>query len=386
MRDEVYVTELDVSVVLPCLNESATIRACVEKALRSFEVGKLRGEVILSDNGSTDGSQEIAAQAGARVVHAAKRGYGSAYINGIAHAHAPIIVMGDSDDTYDFGEVPRLVAKIREGYDMVLASRLRGKILPGAMPWLHRYVGTPILTGILNLLFGLGVSDAHTGMRAFTREAYDKLNLRTLGMEYASEMIVTAAQARLRIAEVPITYYPRLGESKLNTWRDGWRHLRYLLLRSPTTLFILPGLVFVILGWIPLIALANGPITLGKFFIDFHYMIVGSALAMLGLQILLLGLQGKSYLVANGLDRRDALIDWIRAHVSMERGLLVGLILLASGLGLGLYIVFIWAQHSFANINELRLGLLGLTLGVSGTQIIFSSLFLSLLDIEAKDL
>ena len=207
--------------------------------MRPFERSKLRGEVIVSENGSTDGSQEIATQAGARVVHAAKRGYGSAYINGIAHDRAPIIVMGDSDDTYDFGEVPRLVAKIREGYDLVLASRLRGKILPKAMPWLHRYVGNPILTGILNSLFGLRVSDAHTGMRAFRREAYDKLNLRTLGMEYASEMVVTAAQARLKIAEVPITYYPRLGESSsiLARWLAA---LALSLLRSPTTLFIYP--------------------------------------------------------------------------------------------------------------------------------------------------
>lgn len=376
---------LDVSVVLPCLNEAKTVGRCVEKAVRAFEVGGLRGEVVVSDNGSTDGSQAIAAKAGARVVHAARRGYGSAYIHGIAEARAPIVVMADSDDTYDLGEVSRLVAKVREGYDMVLASRLRGMILPGAMPWLHRYVGNPILTGLLNLLFGLRVSDAHTGMRAFTREAYDRLNLRTTGMEYASEMIVTAAQARLKIAEVPITYHPREGESKLNTWRDGWRHLRYLLLRSPTALFILPGLAMMILGWLPVIALAPGPITLGRFFFDFHYMIVGSALALLGLQALLLGLQGKSYLVARGLDRRDAMIDWFQCHVTLERGLLVGLILMAVGLGIGIQIIIIWARHDFANINELRSGLLALTLGVSGTQIVFSSLFLSLLDIQVRE-
>jgi len=253
------------------------------------------------------------------------------------------------------------------------------------MPWLHRYVGNPILTGLLNLLFGLRVSDAHTGMRAFTREAYDRLSLRTTGMEYASEMIVTAAQARLKIAEVPATYYPRAGQSKLNTWRDGWRHLRYLLLRSPTALFILPGLLMVILGWLPLIALASGPLTVNGFFFDFHYMIVGSALALLGLQALLLGLQGKSYLVARGLDRRDTLIDWFQSHVTLERGLLVGLLLVVIGLGIGLHIVLIWAEHDFANINELRSGLMALTLSVSGTQIMFSSLFLSLLDIQVRE-
>lgn len=376
---------LDVSVVLPCLNESKTVGRCVEKALHAFESCGLHGEVVVSDNGSIDGSPEIATQVGARVVHARRRGYGSAYLHGLAEARAPIIVMADSDDTYDLGEVPRLVAKVREGYDMVLASRLRGNILPGAMPWLHRYVGNPILTAVLNLLFGLRVSDAHTGMRAFTREAYDRLNLRTTGMEFASEMIVNAAQMQLRIAEVPITYYPRQGESKLDTWRDGWRHLRYLLLRSPTALFIWPGLLLMALGWLPLIVLAPGPLTVGRFFFDFHYMIVGSALALLGLQTLLLGLQGKRYLVSRGLDRRDPLIAWLQSHVTLRRGLLVGLLFLVIGLGLGLNILVIWARHNFANINELRSGLLALSLSVSGTQIMFSSLFLSLLDIQVRE-
>lgn len=376
---------VEVSVVLPCLNEAKTVGQCVEKALRAFEASGLRGEVVVSDNGSTDGSQEIAARAGARVVHARRRGYGSAYLYGIAQARGSIIVMADSDDTYDLGEVPRLAAKVRQGYDMVLASRLRGAILPGAMPWLHRYVGNPILTGALNLLFGLQVSDAHTGMRAFSREAYDQLNLRTTGMEFASEMIVSAAQSRLRIAEVPITYYPRQGESKLDTWRDGWRHLRYLLLRSPTALFIWPGVLMMVLGWTPLILLAPGPLTVGALFFDFHYMIVGSALALLGLQTLLLGLQGKRYLVSRGLERQDRPIAWLQSHVTLERGLLVGLLFLVAGLGLGLNIVVVWARHHFANINELRAGLLALSLSVSGTQIMFSSLFLSLLDIQVRE-
>ncbi len=379
------IAPLDVSIVLPCLNEAATVGRCVEKAKRALEASGLRGEIIVSDNGSTDGSQSVAMESGARVVHAERRGYGSAYIHGIAAARAPVIVIADSDDTYDLGDVPRLFAKVREGCDLVLASRLKGRILPGAMPWLHRRVGNPVLTGLLNLLFGVQLSDTHTGMRAFTREAYDRMNLRTTGMEYASEMIVSAAQVRMKIAEVPITYYPRAGESKLNTWRDGWRHLRYLMLRSPTALFILPGVLFTALGWLPLVALAPGPITLGRYFFDFHYMIVGSALALLGMQTLLLGLQGKSYLVARGLDRRDGLIDWFQSHVTLERGLLFGSLLLVVGAGVGINIFLIWAEHSFANINELRSGLLALTLSVSGTQIIFSSLFLSLLDIEARD-
>lgn len=376
---------LDVSLVLPCLNEAATVGICVEKALRAMHQAGLNGEVVVADNGSTDGSPEIAAAAGARVIHVPRRGYGAAYLEGNAHALAPIMVMADSDDTYDLSQIPDLVAKVREGYDMVLASRLGGTIMPGAMPWLHRYVGNPVLTGLLNLLYGLRVSDAHTGMRAYTRAAYDRLNLRTTGMEYASEMIVTAGQARLKIAEIPTTYFPRASESKLNTWRDGWRHLRYLLLRSPTALFLLPGLLLLVLGWLPLIALAPGPLTLGPFFIDFHVMIVGSAAALLGLQLVLLGVQGKRYLVAHGLDHRDAWIDWFERHVTLERALLFGLALVAIGAAFGLYIFLIWAENNFANINELRRGLLALTLTVSGTQVIFSALFLSLLEIQIKE-
>lgn len=374
----------EVSLVLPCLNEAATVATCVEKALAAFAESGLKGEVVVCDNGSTDGSAELAAQAGARVVHEPRRGYGSAYLSGIAAARAPVIAMADADDTYDLRELPRLVEKLREGYDMVLGSRLGGSVLPGAMPWLHRYVGNPLLTGVLNLFFDLKIKDAHTGLRVFTRAAYDRLNLHTTGMEFASEMIVSAGQARLKVAEAPITYYPRAGESKLNTWRDGWRHLRYLMLRSPTHLFLLPGIVLVLLGWLPLVVLARGPLTIGALFFDFHYMIVGSALALLGLQLITLGVHGKTYLVARGLERPDRLITWVQRYVTLERGLLVGLILLAIGLGFGVHIVLIWARHGFENIFELRSGLVALTLSVSGTQIMFGTLFLSLLQIQAR--
>ncbi|MBI3761443.1 MAG: glycosyltransferase family 2 protein [Chloroflexi bacterium] len=374
-----------VSVVLPCLNEERTVGACVRKARAAFAAAGLDGEVVVADNGSTDRSVAMAAEAGARVAHESRRGYGSAYLKGIAEARGQYIVIADSDDTYDLGEVPALVAELRKGADMVLGSRLRGTIKPGAMPWLHRYVGNPILTGLLNLLFGLRASDAHTGLRAFTREAYDRLNLRTTGMEFASEMIIAAGQAGLKVAEVPITYYPRAGESKLRSFRDGWRHLRYMLLRSPTHLFLLPGVLLMVLGWLPLIALAGGPIVVGSYFIDFHYMIVGSALALLGLQLLLLGLSAKTYLAARGLERPDPWLAWLRSRFSLERGLLIGLILLAAGLGLGAKIVVVWAEHHFENIFELRTGLIALTLSVSGTQLIFSSSFLSLFGITTRE-
>ncbi len=378
-------TAPEVSVVLPCLNEALTVSYCVQQALKAIADSGLRGEVIVSDNGSSDGSPELAKKAGARIVHESRRGYGSAYLCGIAAARAPIIIMADADNTYDLREIPRLVAKLREGYDIVLGSRLGGVIHPGAMPWLHRYVGNPILTGLLNRLFQLHLQDAHTGLRAFTRTGYDRLELRTTGMEFASEMIVNAGQQRLKVAEVPITYHPRAGESKLNTWRDGWRHLRYLMLRSPTHLFLIPGITLVLLGWLPLIALATGPQVVLGFFFDFHYMIAGSAVALLGLQLLALGVHGKTYLIANNLEHPDQMMKWLQKNFTLERGLLSGLALLLIGIGFGMRILIIWAQHGFENLFELRIGLIALTLSVSGTQVIFAALFLSLLQIRAQN-
>ncbi|MDP6792845.1 MAG: glycosyltransferase family 2 protein, partial [Anaerolineales bacterium] len=310
---------------------------------------------------------------------------GSAYLCGIGAARAPIIIMADADNTYDLREIPRLVAKLREGYDIVLGSRLGGVIHPGAMPWLHRYVGNPILTGLLNRLFKLHLQDAHTGLRAFTRTIYDRLEMRTTGMEFASEMIVNAGQKHLKVAEVPITYHPRAGESKLNTWRDGWRHLRYLMLRSPTHLFLIPGMTLVLLGWLPLIALATGPQVVLGFFFDFHYMIAGSAVALLGLQLLALGVHGKTYLIANNLEHPDQMMKWLQENFTLERGLLSGLALLLIGIGFGMRILIIWAQHGFENLFELRIGLIALTLSVSGTQVMFAALFLSLLQIRAQN-
>lgn len=378
-------TAPEVSVVLPCLNEALTVGSCVKQALKALAASGLRGEVIVSDNGSSDGSPELAKKAGARIVHEPRRGYGSAYLCGIGAARAPIIIMADADNTYDLREIPRLVAKLREGYDIVLGSRLGGVIHPGAMPWLHRYVGNPILTGLLNRLFKLHLQDAHTGLRAFTRTSYDRLEMRTTGMEFASEMIVNAGQKHLKVAEVPITYHPRAGESKLNTWRDGWRHLRYLMLRSPTHLFLIPGMTLVLLGWLPLIALATGPQVVLGFFFDFHYMIAGSAVALLGLQLLALGVHGKTYLIANNLERPDQMMKWLQENFTLERGLLSGLALLLIGIGFGMRILIIWAQHGFENLFELRIGLIALTLSVSGTQVMFAALFLSLLQIRAQN-
>ena len=233
--------EIEVSVVMPCLNEEATVGACIEKAHRTLKRLGLRGEVIVADNGSTDASVPIAESLGARVVHQPIRGYGAAYQAGIQAARGKYILIGDSDDTYDFTDLERFITPLRNGYDFVMGSRFKGEILKGAMSWSHRTIGNPILSGILRWFFHTSISDAHCGMRAFTREAYEVMQLQTTGMEFASEMVIKVVQADLKLCEVPITYYPRQGESKLNSFRDAWRHLRFMLLLSPTHLFVLPG-------------------------------------------------------------------------------------------------------------------------------------------------
>jgi len=220
---------MEISIVMPCLNEAKTISACIMKAKRVLKEMGVDGEIIVADNGSIDGSDLIASSLGARIVHQPKKGYGSAYIAGFKATQGKYIVCADSDDTYDFGEMPKFIRLLEDGYDLVMGSRLKGKMLAGAMPWLHRYIGNPILTGILNLLFRAGVSDAHCGMRAFTKEAYEAMKLNAEGMEFASEMVIKAVEKGLRIGEVPIKYYPRAGESKLRTFRDGWRHLRFMI-------------------------------------------------------------------------------------------------------------------------------------------------------------
>src|SRR6202030_1655336 len=236
-----------VSVVIPCLNEAENIQLCVTAALRALERMGVPGEVVVADNGSEDASARLAEDAGARVVVERRRGYGSAYLAGFAASNGRYIVMADADLTYDFNEIPRFVAALEDGAEMVIGDRM-DNIQPGAMPWLHRYVGNPILTGLLNLFFRTGVNDAHCGMRAVRRDVLPRLDLRTTGMEFASEMVIRAAKENLRIAEFPIEYHPRGGESKLSSFRDGWRHLRFLLVHSPTYLFVVPGLVMSVIG------------------------------------------------------------------------------------------------------------------------------------------
>jgi len=363
---------VEISIVMPCLNEEATIGACVEKAREGIRRMAVSGEIVVADNGSTDRSVALAQSLGARVIRVTKRGYGAAYRGGIAAARGRLIVMGDSDDTYDFTVIDQLVAPLAQGADLVLGSRLLGDIAPGAMPWLHRYIGNPVLSATLNFFFHTRISDTHSGLRAFSRATYDRLGLRTSGMEFASEMLIAAAREGCRIVEVPIVYHARAGESKLRSFRDGWRHLRLLLIYSPTHLFTWPGVTMAAVGLAFLLALARGPIRVGPAFFDYHFMFVGSLLAMLGTQVAALGVFARSALKAP---------SWF----TLERGLVVGGVLFAIGLTINVSIFLEWVGSGFGPLSAVRRAILGLTFMVVGAQVGFSSFYLDLLRLAAHE-
>lgn len=374
--------EMEVSIVMPCLNESRTISVCVVKALSTLKNLDISGEVIVADNGSTDGSQFLATKAGARVVNVEEKGYGAAYLGGIPETKGKFIIIGDSDDTYDFTDLKRFIQPLRDGYDFVIGNRLSGSIEKGAMPWANRYIGNPFLSAFLNLLFKTGVSDAHCGMRAFTRDAFEKMQLKTVGMEFASEMVIKASQARLKIKQFPITLHKSKYDRKphLRPLPDGWRHLRFMLIYSPTHLFIFPGTILLILGFIPLLALQWGAIKIGGHAYDYHFMVLGSLLAILGFQIINLGIYAKAYSFEKKLIKEDSYFKRFYRWFKLEKGIYWGLLLTGIGLVFMFYILakFFWGHFVF----EIRIAILSMTLIVLGVQIIFSSFLLSLIIIS----
>jgi hypothetical protein len=372
---------VEVSVVIPCLNEAASIERCVRRARDALEGEEWQGEVIVADNGSDDGSAQLAGAAGALVVHEPRRGYGSAYLAGLAAARGQYIVMADADLTYDFADIPRFVEALDAGADLVMGDRMKG-IEPGAMSWLHRYVGNPVLTGILNLFFRTGVRDAHCGMRALRREALPQLDLRTTGMEFASEMVIRAGKERLAIAEIPIHYHPREGESKLSSFRDGWRHLRFLLVHSPTWLFIVPGVVTAVLGAIIALTVLLQIEIFGREW-DLHSMVAGALLMIVGTQVVALGLCAHAY-GTYYMGERDAWFDSMRARFRLEHGLLLGGVLMFAGLAVAGVIVGIWADRGFGALSEERLAVLAAALFIIGMQVFFSSFLLSILGLRRQ--
>jgi glycosyltransferase involved in cell wall biosynthesis len=373
-----------VSVVMPCLDEAAGVGRCVEKARRAFAAMGVPGEVVVVDNGSTDGSPEIAAAAGARVVHEPRRGYGSAYLRGFQEARGRYLVMGDADDSYDFSDLPRFVAPLLAGgCDMVMGTRLKGEILPGAMPWSHRWIGNPILSGMLKLLFRTRVSDSHCGMRAFTRVAYERMGLRTTGMEFASEIVVNALRNRLRIEEIPITYHPRQGTSKLNGLRDAWRHVRFMLLFSPSYLFQLPGLVLVLLGGLVMLALAGGPRRLFGHLWYYHPLLLGALALILGYNLILFDGLAKTFSMGAGFARPE---QWLRRFeiFTLERGLVAGGVVFLAGAALEGKIIFDWVHSGFGAMMAVRGITIGMIAMVLGLQTAFASFLVSLMLIKRR--
>ncbi|MCW3017765.1 MAG: glycosyl transferase family 2 [Solirubrobacterales bacterium] len=367
------------SVIIPCLNEAENIEQCVTAAWSAIELAGIAGEVIVADNGSEDGSAELAELAGAYVVHEPRRGYGSAYIAGFAAARGAYIVMADADLTYDFNEIPRFLGELQDGADMVIGDRMQN-IHPGAMPWLHRYIGNPLLSRFLNLLFHTGVRDAHCGMRAFRRDRLERLALRTTGMEFASEMVVRAAKERLDIREIPIEYHPRGGESKLSSFRDGWRHLRFLLLHSPNHLFILPGALMAALGgFVALTVLAHLSLLERQW--SLHTLIGGSLLLIIGAQLVGLGLCAHAY-ATYFMGERDAWFDRARERLQLEHGLMLGSAVALVGLALIVVIVIDWIEGGLGSLSQERTAIFAATLLVLGIQIVFTSFLLSILGLR----
>lgn len=364
------------SVVMPTLNEEEGIEECIRQVEQAFDRLDVTGEIVISDS-STDRTPEIAREMGARVVSPDRRGYGYAYRYGIERAQGDIIAIGDADTTYDFGELPKLLQPVVEGEaDMVLGSRLEGEILPGSMPPLHKFVGNPLLTKLLNVFYGTDVSDAHSGMRVFTREAYERMELSSTGMEFASEMVMEAGANDLVIHEVPITYHPRSGEAKLNSFRDGWRHVRFMLLNAPGYLFTWPGFFLAGSGLL-LLVLAQSGLAVGSLDPGTNSVIAGSLLLVVGSQAVGFGafatLAGEPI---NGAD--DRLTSALMEHVQLEHGATIGVLLFVIGAAVAVFGLFQWATVGFEAVPSVEQNILAFTAIVLGIQFVFSSFLLSM--------
>ncbi len=375
---------VEVSVVIPCLNEANSVGRCIGKALAAFRACDVRGEVVVADNGSTDGSAEIARENGARVVGVEARGYGNALRKGIGEAKAKFIIIGDADDSYDFSDVPRFLAKWREGYDLVLGNRFRGGIKPGAMPWLHQHFGNPAITLILNSLFHGNIGDAYCGMRGFSKALYERADLRCTGMEFALEFTIKALKLAARIAEIPIILWPdkRGRRPHLRTFHDGWRSLRFMMLYAPNWLFLIPGTTLFLLGVAMVLWLLPGPRRLGRAEIDLHTMIFGAMFALTGAQIVSIGLFAKVFSLTERFSHRHYSLErWLK-RVTLEEGLIVGAILVLAGGSGAVWLLEQWIASGFGPLGHLRTVILFSLCFLLGVQVIFASFFMSMLGIS----
>lgn len=380
---------LELTVLMPCLNESASLAICVHQALEAMRANGIRGEVLIADNGSTDGSQRIAAEHGARVVPIETRGYGSALRGGIAAARGKYILMGDADASYDFTQLPLFLNKLREGFDLVMGNRFKGGILPGAMPPLHRYLGNPVLTAIGKLFFKSPIGDFHCGLRAFRKDAIEQLQLRTLGMEFASEMVVKASIFGLHIAEIPTTLAPdrRDRAPHLRTWRDGWRHLRFLLLYSPRWLFLYPGITLFLLGTAVGLSLLSRPRHIGSVTFDVHTLLFAAMTVLIGFQSILFATLSKVFAISEGLLPKDPRFDRLFTLINLEVGLIVGFLLILAGTAAWAWGLEFWRAQHFGALNPertLRIAIPGVLLFTLGFQIVLSSFFLSVMGMSRR--
>jgi len=379
----------EVSIVMPCLNEARTIAGCVTEAITALKTAGLSGEVVVADNGSTDGSQALATAAGARVVPVAAKGYGNALRGGIAAARGRYLVMGDADASYDFSHVPRFVAQLRGGYDLVMGNRFRGGIAPGAMPWKNRHLGNPVLSFIGRLFFRTAIGDFHCGLRGFSADAYRRMELRTTGMEFASEMVIKAVMLGLRVTEVPTVLRPdgRGRAPHLRPWRDGWRHLRFMLLFSPRWLFLYPGLALMLAGLIAGGLLLRGPLHVGGVTFDVHTLLATAVAVLVGFQASVFAVLGKFYAIRSGLRRPDSdFAAWVRA-LSLERCLLTGALLIVLGAGLWVSAFWSWQATGFGDlqpVDTLRRVIPGALSLALGCQVVLNGFLLSILHLDLR--
>ena len=377
----------ELSILMPCLNEAETLATCIKKAQKALDHLHVNGEVVIADNGSTDGSPEIAASLGARVIHVAEKGYGSALLGGIKAARGKYIIMGDADDSYDFTNLGPFLDKLRAGYELVMGNRFKGGIAPNAMPPLHKYLGNPVLTGIGRLFFRSPCGDFHCGLRGFSKAAIQRLDLRTTGMEFASETVVKASLHGLRITEVPTTLSVdgRNRPPHLRSWRDGWRHLRFLLLYSPRWLFLYPGLLLMLVGAVVSGWLLVGPRVVDGNTLDVHTFLYAAMAIVIGYQTVIFAIFTKVFAITEGLLPEDPRLKALFNYIRLETGIVAGALLLVAGIGLSIYALSFWSAHSFGSLDPsrtLRLVIPAVTLIALGLQTVLSSFFVSILGLE----
>lgn len=390
MAAEENQTSVELSVLMPCLNEAASLPFCLTKAFSFLEKHNVSGEVIVADNGSSDESVAIAKKFNARLVVEPRKGYGSAIMAGISEAKGKYIIIGDADDSYDFSGLQSFLALLREGNDLVIGNRFRGGIQPKAMPFLHRYLGNPVLSFLGRIFFRTGIRDFHCGLRAISKEAYQKLDLKTTGMEFASEMIVKASLYRMKIAETPVKLYPdkRNRNSHLRTWQDGWRHLRFLLLYSPRWLFLIPGLLLLLVGITGTGLLMSGPLAIGNKRLDVHTLVYTSGAILIGFQFVSFYIFSRLYAALHGLlPRQDKFLDSFHKYYRLERGIIGGLLCILAGIYLMLKSVIYWQQTHFGNLDPvvvLRWVIPSVLLLVLGMQVIISFFYLSFITIKSR--